>query len=130
MPGIRALLSTGWRLDRIPEGAKVPTNKARLVLKTDNAEYRYRLLVYAVSTSSRGRPDERRVEVTSTYLGGNLEEDATARDVVLGWEREAEVYVGIDSRRLTEGGESHNASTFEPLRFSCRLFGLSLGLPA
>jgi hypothetical protein len=115
MPGIRALLSTEWRLDRIPEGAKVPTNKARLVLKTDNAEYRYRLLVYAVSTSSRGRPDERRVEVTSTYLGGNLEEDATARDVVLGWEREAEVYVGIDSRRLTEGGESHNASTFVSL---------------
>jgi hypothetical protein len=115
MPGIRAMLSTQWRLDRIPEGAKVPTNKARFVLRTDNAEYRYRLLVYAVSTSSRGRPDERRVEVTSTYLGGNLDEDATVRDVILGWEREAEVYVGIDSRRLGEGGESHNASTFVSL---------------
>src|SRR5258707_7494255 len=40
---------------------------------------------------------------------------ATARDVVLGWERNAEFYVGIDSRRLTEGGQSHNASTFVSL---------------
>jgi hypothetical protein len=115
MPGIRALLTTGWRLARIPEAAKVPNNKSRLVLRTDNAEYRYRLLVYAVSSSSRGRPDERRVEVTSTYLGGNLEEDPTYRDVVLGWERQAEVYIGIDSRRLREGGETHNASTFVSL---------------
>lgn len=115
MPGIRALLSTGWRLDRIPGTATVPMNKARLVLKTDNAEYRYRLLLFAVGPSSRGRPAERRVEITSTYLSGRLDEDKTVRDVVLGWERKLEVYVGIDSRRLRAGGETHNASTFVSL---------------
>jgi len=115
MPGIRALLSTGWRLERIPQAAKLPMNKARLILRTDNAEYRYRLLIYAVSSSSRERPDERRVEITSTYAGGNLQEIANFRDVVLGWDRSSEAYVGIDSRRLGKGGATHNASTFVSL---------------
>lgn len=72
---------------------------------------RYRLLMFAVGETGRGRPDERRVEITSTYLGG-LERDPTAHDVVLGVERDDAYLVGIDAGRLHHGGPTSNASTF------------------
>jgi len=82
-----------------------------LTLRTPVEERRVRLLAYAVSGSSRAKPDERRVEITTTYSKGLPRQD-DADDVVLGWERNLEVFVGLDPRRLHEGGLSGNASTF------------------
>ncbi len=73
--------------------------------------FRFRILMFAVGGTGRGRSDERRIEITSTYKSG-LERDSSTIDIVLGVEREHGVLVGIDARRLNFGGETSNASTF------------------
>lgn len=77
-----------------------------------NTLYRYRVLLFAVSRTGRGKSLERRVEITSTYAGGNLEELMECSDIVIGIDRQGRNMVGLDARRLQFGGETHNASTF------------------
>lgn len=87
---------------------------SRLTVKLERAGIvrSYRVLLFAVSGSGRSKPQERRVEITSTYAGKNLEEFPGHSDLVVGIDREGQNLVGIDARRLRSGGSSHNASTF------------------
>jgi hypothetical protein len=73
---------------------------------------RFRVFCYKATTSSRDRPHERRVEITTTYLKGNLRRASGYRDVVFGYDVVAQRLIGIDPRRLSHGGPSGNASTF------------------
>lgn len=72
----------------------------------------YRVLAFAIGGSGRNRLLERRVEVTSTYAGNNLQPLPGYLDIVLGIEREQSLLIGLDRRRLTTGGRAHNASNF------------------
>jgi hypothetical protein len=102
----------GWSLAQIPATARLPRNKLLLTLRTSTADYRYRVLAYAVGESSRDRPHERRLEATTTYEKGNLQPLPSHRDILLGWDRGREVFVGVDAERLKHGGPTGNASTF------------------
>jgi len=71
-----------------------------------------RVILFAVGGSGRGKSLERRVEITSTYAGGNLNSLPGHSDLVIGVDRTGRNMVGIDPRRLQSGGSSHNASSF------------------
>jgi hypothetical protein len=105
------LAAHGWSAERLPEDGRVARNRQRLILRTDDADHRFRLHIYSVTGSSRGQPLERRIEITTTYAG-TLAPDPDFRDVVMGFDREAHVFVGFDARRLEYGGPTHNASSF------------------
>jgi hypothetical protein len=108
---VQSLLKAGWTIEQIPENARLLRNGQRMLLKSDRVDLRFRLFVYKVTGSSRGRPEERRIEITSTYQKG-LRRQATFPDVVLGYDPSSEIYVGIDSQRIEHGGPSGNASSF------------------
>jgi hypothetical protein len=88
-------------------------SRTRLSLSFEKAgkKFRFRILMFAVGGTGRGRDDERRIEITSTYDRG-LKRDSSVIDIVLGVERHEGVLVGIDARRLNFGGPTSNASTF------------------
>jgi hypothetical protein len=108
---VRSLLATGWTIDRIPDGGRLLRNGQKMLFKTDRLDLRVRLFVYKVTGSGRSRPEERRIEITSTYEKGLLRL-SRFRDVVLGYETDSEIYVGVDSQRIDEGGPTGNASSF------------------
>jgi hypothetical protein len=56
-----------------------------------------------VTGSSRGRPEERRIEITSTYPKG-LPHLAKFPDIVLGYDPITNLYVGVDPQRIEHGG--------------------------
>lgn len=87
---------------------------SRLTIKFESGGiiYGYRILLFAVGGSGRSNALERRVEITSTYAGGNLITLPGFSDLVVGIDRQGRNMVGLDPRRLNYGGESHNASTF------------------
>src|SRR5689334_1402140 len=101
---VEGLVASGWTVAEIPASAQLPVNRLRLILRTGTTEYRYRVLAYAVGSSARGQPHERRVEITSTYMKGNLPRLPLYRDVILGCDRDRGVFVGIDAKRLEHGG--------------------------
>jgi hypothetical protein len=70
--------------------------------------------MYKVTGSSRNRPDERRIEITTTYAGQDPGSPTCGdyEDVVLGYDADSNTFVGFDHRRLYEGGDTHNASSF------------------
>jgi hypothetical protein len=105
------LMCCGWTLESVPENGQVPRNGLKLVLRAGNSEIRLRVFLYKVTTSSRNRAHERRIEITTTYQSG-LKRVAGFRDIVLGIDIASGNYVGVDSRRLEMGGEKHNASSF------------------
>jgi len=105
------LFCCGWTLETVPANGLVPRNGLKLVLRAGNSEIRLRVFVYKVTTSSRNRAHERRVEITTTYQSG-LKRLARFRDIVLGIDVASGIYVGVDSRRLEMGGDKHNASSF------------------
>jgi len=105
------LLSCGWTLEAVPKTRVIPRNALKLTLRTGNNELRLRVFAYKVTGSSRNRPHERRVEITTTYESG-LKRLRRFRDVVLGVDVPSGKYVGVDSRRLQIGGPTHNASSF------------------
>lgn len=105
------LLRCGWTLETVPESGNIPRNGLKLILKANDRELKLRIFAYKVTTSGRNRPDERRVEITTTYQG-TLRPLKGFRDVVLGVDVASGKYVGIDSRRLSMGGPTHNASSF------------------
>jgi hypothetical protein len=70
-----------------------------------------RLSIFAVG--DRGelhRRDERRIQITTTYLSG-LERLGDYADIVLGYDSTNDLCVGLDPRRLEFGGKKHNASS-------------------
>ena len=69
---LRDLLSCGWHLSNAPQDGKIPRNGMKLILKTADKELRPRIFIYKVTSSSRNRPHERRVEITTTPRGLGL----------------------------------------------------------
>lgn len=108
---LRDFLWSGWRIESIPDSGRIPRNGMMLVLRLHDEEVRVRLFAYAVTTSSRNRVHERRVEITTTYMSG-LAALRRYGDIVLGVDRASGKYVGVDNRRLRMGGKTHNASSF------------------
>lgn len=105
------LLSTGWDLKTVPQDGRIPRNGMALRLLTKDLDVSLRIFIYKVTSSGRSRPDERRIEITSTYKSG-LVRKVGFSDVVIGIEGPSKKYVGVDSRRLAMGGTTHNASSF------------------
>lgn len=108
---VNALTGAGWIPREAPAGGNLRRNQQLLVLRTPSRTVALRVLVYKVTRSSRGREQERRVEITSTY-GHGLERVKEFSDVVLGYDPEAGILVGLDPERLSHGGETSNASSF------------------
>jgi len=108
---ISDLISHGWAIESLPLGGKIPSNRALIVLREGEKEIRIRVSAYTVTGSSRSKPHERRVEITTTY-GSGLVRRRDLNDVVLGIDKTSNKYVGIDSRRLNLGGKEHNSSSF------------------
>jgi hypothetical protein len=108
---IEGLLSEGWKIKQIPERGHLRLNRQRVQLLHSGHQEILRLMIYKVGGSGRGRPGERRIEITSTYLGG-LESENDTVDVLLGYDPDTDVFVGFDSRRLYHGGQTENASAF------------------
>jgi len=108
---VEALLRAGWSIQRAPVGARLLRNGQKMLLRTDQHDLRLRLFVYKVTESSRSRPVERRIEITSTYRKG-LKKLTSYPDVVLGYETERRLFVGVDAERISHGGETGNASSF------------------
>src|SRR5882762_5433586 len=96
---VKSLLAAGWTIDRIPDNGRLLRNGQKILFKSDRLDLRVRLFVYKVTGSGRARPEERRIEITSTYQKG-LPPLARFRDVVLGYETDSDIYVGVDSQRI------------------------------
>lgn len=111
LPLVRGLVQAGWELERVPRNGRMIRNRQLLVLRTNTGESRFRLFGYKVTGSSRNRPEERRIQITTTYQK-NLTPLPGYEDVVFGFDRGNGVYVGVDPRRLEHGGPTGNASTF------------------
>ncbi len=108
---VRALVQTGWVPRQAPANGRLLRNRQLIILQTPNRTLHLRILAYKVGRSGRGREHERRVEITSTYSGG-LESEEGYSDIVLGYDVDAKVFVGLDPDRLHHGGETSNASSF------------------
>jgi hypothetical protein len=111
LTAINSLVRTGWTLQIAPDNGYLVRNGQLLVLKTAKRDTRLRLFIYKVTGSSRGKPHERRIEITSTYQKGLLLAK-NYQDVVLGIEQDLNIFVGVDPRRIAHGGPTGNASSF------------------
>jgi Protein NO VEIN, C-terminal/Methylase-associated X1 len=109
---IQGLLAEGWDLVSIPKGGRLRANQQLLTLHYLGTTKRYRLLIFKSGRSGRNRPTERRIEATSTYVGGRVVPIAQTEDVLLGFDEEFQVFIGFDPRRLHHGGSTQNASSF------------------
>src|SRR5438445_11745752 len=109
---VRGLVQTGWGIVGAPVGGRLPRNGQLVILKTPSRDTRIRLFIYKVTGSSRGRPNERRIEITSTYQNGLIDRLSNFKDIVLGSAPEQNLFVGVDARRIEEGGPTGNASSF------------------
>jgi hypothetical protein len=111
---IAGIVESGWALAAVPKGGRLLPNRQPILLRIDGQTRELRLHVYKIGGSSRNRPDERRIEITTTYDKGGADQPTSGNyeDVVLGYDPDTRVFVGFDHRRLFEGGASHNASSF------------------
>jgi hypothetical protein len=108
---LRGLVQAGWHIIQGPDGGRLERNGQRIILRTSKQDARFRIFVYKVTQSSRGKPEERRIEITSTYPKG-LARVREYTDVVLGFDLDHNIFVGVDPRRIEEGGRTGNASSF------------------
>lgn len=108
---VRALASAGWTIFRAPDDGALVRNGQLITLRSPDGELRIRLFVYKVTGSGRQKPDERRIEITSTYQKG-LARIPGHSDVVLGYDADHDVFVGVDPQRIGHGGPTGNASSF------------------
>ena len=70
-----------------------------------------RISGYKVSgRGEKHRSHQQRIEITNTVASG-LARKRKWTDVVLGYDETTDAYVGLDPRRITLGGDTHNAST-------------------
>ena len=111
IPVLRALVGAGWALSHAPDRGKLVRNSQKLVLRSGESDIRLRLFVYKVTGSGRQKPDERRIEITSTYQKG-LRRLRGYPDVVLGYDATHDIFVGVDPKRIAHGGPTGNASSF------------------
>lgn len=111
LEAVRALAESGWQIERAPELGALERNGQLLHLRSSERDVRVRLFVYKVTGSGRSRPDERRIEITNTYQK-RLKKTSGHADVVLGYDQAHAIFVGVDPRRLAEGGRTGNASSF------------------
>ena len=108
---VSALLDLGCKLLSAPSGGILPRNKLLIEIGATDGTRRWRLLIYKVTSSGRNRDWERRIEITTTYQG-NLKRERGFGDVVLGYDSDHDIFIGIDPIRLKHGGPTHNASSF------------------
>lgn len=108
---VKALLASGWTVAQAPDDGRLARNGQLLKLRSTDGDRSIRLFVYKVTGSSRSRPDERRIEITTTYQKG-LKRRLRYTDVVLGLDDAENIFVGVDPRRIAEGGPTGNASSF------------------
>jgi hypothetical protein len=108
---LQGLQATGWCITQAPQSATIARNGQKFILTSPGLEIRIRLFVYKVTGSGRSRPNERRIEITTTYHSG-LRRIRGFHDVVLGYNDGTDSFVGVDPRRLSFGGTTHNASSF------------------
>lgn len=111
-PFVAGVLEAGLSISALPANGLIQRNGQIVILETPARELRFRVYIYKVTVSSRGRPDERRVEITNTYPKRNIRRIRGAQDVVLGWDYENGVFIGLDPSRLEWGGPTGNASSF------------------
>lgn len=97
--------------DSLVSFEKIAGNRLLIGVRRGGHILKYRVLLFAVGAAGRSNPLERRVEITSTYASG-LNKIQGHVDIVLGVERSERLLVAIDPRRLSYGGDTHNASTF------------------
>ena len=109
---IKGFLDGGWTLRTIPDRGHLLQNRQLVQLAYSGRAELFRLMIYTVSESGRGRSFERRIQITSTYAGGRLRPEENVEDVVLGYDPVTGVFVGFDARRLHHGGPTENASAF------------------
>lgn len=109
-PAVEALLRLGFTFERVPEAGKLKRNGQLVRLKWGAEERRLRLFIYKITGGGRNT-QERRIEITTTYQKG-LEPALGYRDVVLGYDPDEQIYVGVDARRIDHGGPTGNASSF------------------
>src|SRR3990167_4369234 len=107
----RSLVRAGWAIVEVPEDGRLVRNGQLVVLQTAKHDARFRIFIYKVTESSRGKPEERRIEITSTYKK-RLRRLPQYTDVVLGFDFDHVIFVGVDPRRIAEGGRTGNASSF------------------
>jgi len=108
---VHDLLNVGWSPTQVPSGAKLAPNRQLIELRTSDRSIRLRVSIYKVGDrGEEHRLAERRIEITKTFASG-LPRLVGWADVVLGYDFENDVYVGLDSRRLALGGKTHNASS-------------------
>jgi Domain of unknown function (DUF3883) len=90
-----------------------PLSRTRLIVEIRSGKKisKFRILAFAIGGTGRGRSNERRLEITSTYEHA-LEPLTGVIDIVIGVERQHGLLVGIDADRLNFGGSTSNASTF------------------
>jgi hypothetical protein len=108
---IHDLSQGGWTPRHFPANAMILPNRQLVELHTPHRSIRLRVSLYAVG--NRGEPhrlNERRIEITTTRVSG-LRPLRQWADVVLGYDRDNDAYVGLDPRRLSLGGRTHNASS-------------------
>ena len=101
---VSALLDLGCKLLSAPSGGILPRNKLLIEIGATDGTRRWRLLIYKVTSSGRNRDWERRIEITTTYQG-NLKRERGFGDVVLGYDSDHDIFIGIDPIRLKHGGQ-------------------------
>lgn len=105
------LADTGWLQVQLPSGARLLPNRQLIELSTPQRSIRVRVSIYKIGDRGEShRLDERRIEITTTF-GNGLPRLKNWADVVLGYNAANDAYVGLDPRRLSLGGKTHNAST-------------------
>jgi hypothetical protein len=109
---IKGLIETGWMPIKSPNNARLIRNGQLIILQRSKQDTRLRLFIYKVGGSSRGKPYERRIQITSTYRKGGLPYQSDYQDVVLGIDLEHNIFVGVDPNRMNYGGSTGNASSF------------------
>lgn len=108
----RALAKNGWEVAAAPEKGRLQANRQLVEFRAPNRHLRVRFNVFSVGDRGEShRRDERRIQITTTYISG-LPRRTDYRDLVLGYDFRNNVYVGLDARRLQFGGQKHNASSF------------------
>ncbi|MBI4322281.1 MAG: DUF3883 domain-containing protein [Chloroflexi bacterium] len=108
---VEKLLAAGWEIQKVPDSGQLVRNGQRFIFRASNREVRLCIFAYKVTESSRGRPQERRIEITTTYQKG-LVRLHDFEDVVLGVDYDHDILVGVDPERIEFGGPTGNASSF------------------
>src|SRR5688500_20092837 len=94
----RGLTETGWELIGIPSDGILAPNRQLLVLETDKYEIRFRIFVYKIAKGARGRFNEYKIQITSTYPKGHVPRLREYQDVVLGYYHQQDIFVDFIHR--------------------------------